>query len=179
MSRSFSKWRLNSVRAADLFGYTRMRLCHRGSAADAVCNMASFSRCNPPRIPVARSMASLCSHRAAHFVMHGISRLPSDVMQAVRNFASCTLRIAMFVLIQLRSGEAAPTRTPVPSERRCEWDHVQEALFWAMMIARLRVGTIFLVSSPGRKFFFQRHDDANESWYAGGHCDRQRSNARE
>jgi len=20
--------------------------------------------------------------------------------------------------------------------------------------------------------FFERHDDANESWYAGGHCDR-------
>jgi hypothetical protein len=34
------------------------------------------------------------------------------------------------------------------------------------------MGTVVLASSPGRLFFFQRHDDANESWYAGGHCDR-------
>lgn len=52
--RQVPNWRPNSVQAADLFGNTRMRLCHRGSAADAVCNMASFSRCNELRIPVTR-----------------------------------------------------------------------------------------------------------------------------
>jgi hypothetical protein len=104
--------------------------------------------------------------------MHGISRLPSDVMQAARNLVSCTRRIAMLVLTQLRSGEAAPTRMPERSERRCEGERAAAALLWAMMVARLRMWTVFLVSSPGRMFFFQRHDDANESWYAGGHCDR-------
>ncbi|KAH3911005.1 hypothetical protein HBI56_001800 [Parastagonospora nodorum] len=101
MSSRFSKWRLNSIRAADLFGYTRMRLYDRGSAADPVCNMASFSRCNQPRIPVARLLRVSAAMVQPIIVMLTIEALTSEVTQKQIDMAHLRrcLQMQMFFLL--------------------------------------------------------------------------------
>lgn len=64
--------------AADMFGYAPECICHKERQQRfSVCNMASFSRCNPPRNPVVRSLRMPAAIVRPHLVMREVSEFES------------------------------------------------------------------------------------------------------